>query len=58
MKSEVEYNHENDDLVEIFFDKCSCPDWDKDPYGPPFGNICVACGLPIENDNQKIHKDS
>lgn len=32
--------------------KCNCPGWDQEPYGPPFGNICVACGMPIRKEKE------
>lgn len=47
---EVQYDYENDDLVEVDYNFCTCPEWDIDIYGPPFGNLCVGCGKPVKQE--------
>ena len=35
---------------------CTCPDWDQEHYGPPFLNICVACGKPIQKEEKLMEE--
>lgn len=50
---EIEYDHENDDLIEVDYSVCQCPEWDRDRYCgiACWRDLCVACGKPIKEES-------